>query len=40
VKATAEIGKMGVEFKVNAGINQYRLLKNPPARGSGRGGPA
>jgi creatinine amidohydrolase/Fe(II)-dependent formamide hydrolase-like protein len=35
-KATAEIGKMGVEFKVNAGINQYKLLKNPPARG-GRG---
>jgi creatinine amidohydrolase len=35
-KATAEIGKMGVEFKVNAGINQYKTLKNPPARG-GRG---
>jgi creatinine amidohydrolase len=35
-KATAEIGKMGVEFKVNAGINQYKLLKNPPQRG-GRG---
>jgi creatinine amidohydrolase len=35
-KATAEIGKMGVEFKVNAGINQYKLLKNPPPRG-GRG---
>jgi creatinine amidohydrolase len=31
-KATAEIGKMGVEFKVNAGINQYRTLKNPPRR--------
>lgn len=29
-KSTAEIGKMGVEFKVNAGINQYKLLKNPP----------
>ena len=27
-KATAEIGKMGVEFKVNAGINQYKALKN------------
>jgi len=27
---------MGVEFKVNAGINQYKLLKNPPQRG-GRG---
>jgi creatinine amidohydrolase len=37
-KATAEIGKMGVEFKVNAGLNQYRALKNPPRRGptSGR----
>lgn len=34
-KATAEIGKMGVEFKVNAGINQYKLLKNPP-RGRGQ----
>jgi creatinine amidohydrolase len=32
-KATADIGKMGVEFKVNAGINQYKLLKNPPKRG-------
>jgi len=29
-KATAEIGRMGIEFKVNAGIGQYRLLKNPP----------
>lgn len=37
-KATAEIGKMGIEFKVNAGINQYKLLKNPPTRGRGRGG--
>jgi creatinine amidohydrolase/Fe(II)-dependent formamide hydrolase-like protein len=36
-KATAEIGKMGVEFKVNAGINQYKALKNPPQRGR-RGG--
>jgi len=36
-KATAEIGKMGIEFKVNAGINQYKLLKNPPQRGR-RGG--
>ena len=33
---TIVIGKMGVEFNVNAGINQYKLLKNPPARG-GRG---
>jgi len=38
-KATADIGRMGVEFKVNAGINQYRLLKNPSQRGGGpRGG--
>jgi creatinine amidohydrolase len=37
-KATAEIGRMGIEFKVNAGINQYKLLKNPPpARGGRRG---
>ena len=36
-KATAEIGRMGIEFKVNAAINQYKLLKNPPQRG-GRGG--
>jgi len=34
-KATADIGKMGVEFKVNAGINQYKLPKDPPARGRG-----
>jgi creatinine amidohydrolase len=34
-KATADIGKMGVEFKVNAGINQYKLLKNPLPRGRG-----
>jgi hypothetical protein len=27
---------MGIEFKVNAAINQYRAIKNPPAgrRGS------
>jgi creatinine amidohydrolase/Fe(II)-dependent formamide hydrolase-like protein len=37
MKATPDIGKMGVEFKVNAGLNQYKLLKNPPQRG-GRGG--
>ena len=30
MKATAEIGRMGMEFKVNAAIGQYRLLKNPP----------
>ncbi|MGQ0737251.1 MAG: creatininase family protein [Acidobacteriota bacterium] len=37
-KATAEIGKMGLAFKVNAGINQYRTIKNPPRPGrSGQG---
>jgi creatinine amidohydrolase len=35
-KATAEIGKMGVEFKVNAAVAQYKQLKNP-AQGRGRG---
>jgi len=35
-KATADIGKMGIEFKVNAGINQYKTIKSPPGRG-GRG---
>ena len=35
-KATAEIGRMGIQFKVNAAINQYRLLKNPPPQ-RGRG---
>lgn len=37
MKATAEIGRMGIEFKVNAALAQYHALKNPkPARG-GRG---
>ena len=36
-KATAEIGRMGILFKVNAAIGQYRLLKNPP-QPRGRGG--
>jgi creatinine amidohydrolase len=36
-KATAEIGRMGIQFKVNAAIAQYRLLKNPP-QPRGRGG--
>ena len=35
-RATAEIGRMGIEFKVNAGISQYRLLKNPPQPRGGR----
>jgi creatinine amidohydrolase/Fe(II)-dependent formamide hydrolase-like protein len=37
-KATAEIGRMGVEFKVNAGINQYTQLKNPAPQRGRRGG--
>jgi creatinine amidohydrolase/Fe(II)-dependent formamide hydrolase-like protein len=36
-KATAEIGRMGIEFKVNAGLRQYRLLKTPPGRPSSGG---
>ena len=39
MKATAEIGRMGIEFKINAALNQYKLLKNPPPqRGQGRPG--
>lgn len=38
MKATAEIGKMGIAFKVNAAVNQYKTLKNPPQRGRGAGG--
>lgn len=38
MKATAEIGRMGIEFKINAAINQYKLLKNPPPQRGGRGG--
>ncbi len=37
MKATAEIGRMGIQFKINAAINQYKLLKNPP-QPRGRGG--
>ena len=37
-KSTAEIGRMGIAFKVNTAINQYQLLKNPPQRGRGRSG--
>jgi creatinine amidohydrolase/Fe(II)-dependent formamide hydrolase-like protein len=40
MKSTAEIGRMGINFKVNSGIAQYRALKNPPpARGGGRATP-
>jgi creatinine amidohydrolase/Fe(II)-dependent formamide hydrolase-like protein len=31
-KATAEIGRMGIEFKVNAAIAQLRALEAPPRR--------
>jgi len=36
-RSTVEIGKMGIEFKVNAAIAQFNQLKNPGRRG-GRGG--
>jgi creatinine amidohydrolase len=40
-RATAEIGRMGIEFKVNAGIAQYRAAVAPPRGGrGGRGGTA
>ena len=39
MKATAEIGRMGIEFTVNAAIGQYQLLKNPPPPRGGRGNP-
>lgn len=38
-KATPEIGKMALEFKVNSGIQQYKTLKNPPQRGGRGSGP-
>jgi len=34
--STAEIGRMGIAYKANAGLAQYRLLKNPPQRGGRR----
>ncbi len=34
MKATAEIGRMGIEFKVNAALAQLRTLKNEQARRS------
>lgn len=37
-RATADIGKMGIEFKVNAAIAQYRAAVGPPRAGRG-GGP-
>jgi creatinine amidohydrolase len=38
-KSTAEIGRMGIEFKVNAAIGQFRAALAPP-RGARGGGPA
>ena len=38
MKATAEIGRMGIEFKVNAAISQFRAATAPPRRGRGGGG--
>ena len=37
-KATADIGRMGLEFKINAGLAQYRQMKSPPRGRGGRGG--
>jgi creatinine amidohydrolase/Fe(II)-dependent formamide hydrolase-like protein len=37
-KATAEIGRMGLEFKINAALNQFRGESNPGRGGRGRGG--
>jgi creatinine amidohydrolase/Fe(II)-dependent formamide hydrolase-like protein len=36
-KATAEIGRMGIEFKVNAAISQFRTATAPPRAGRGGG---
>jgi len=38
-RATADIGKMGIEFKVNAAIAQYRAAIAPPRTGRGGGDP-
>ena len=39
MRATAAIGRMGIAYKVNAGLSQFRTLKNPPPqRGGGRPG--
>ncbi|MBY0492626.1 MAG: creatininase family protein [Cyanobacteria bacterium] len=38
MKATAEIGRMGIQFKINAALNQYKTLKNPPPQRGGRPG--
>jgi len=36
-KSTAEIGRMGIEFKVNAAISQFRAATAPPRGGRGGG---
>ena len=36
-KATAEFGRIGIEFKVNGAIAQYRRLKTPAGSGGGEG---
>jgi creatinine amidohydrolase len=36
-KSTAEIGRMGIEFKVNAAISQFRTATAPPRGGRGGG---
>ena len=38
-KSTAEIGRMGIEFKVNAAIGQFRSATAPPRGGRGGGSP-
>jgi len=37
-RSTADIGRMGIEFKVNAAITQYRAAVAPPRQGRGGGG--
>jgi len=37
-RSTADIGRMGIEFKVNAAISQYRAAVAPPRQGRGGGG--
>jgi len=37
-RSTADIGRMGIEFKVNAAIAQYRAAVAPPRQGRGGGG--
>jgi creatinine amidohydrolase len=37
-KATAEFGRIALEFKANAAVAQYRAMKAPPRGRGGRGG--